>query len=102
MPTIDDKVVAMSFENSRFERGVSQSLSTLDKLKSALNFQGAGKGLDSISKSAKSVDVSHISRGVDEVASRLDALRLTAIAVFSQIATRAVSAAAGMTKALTV
>lgn len=34
---IDDRVVEMRFDNSNFEKNVSQSLSTLDKLKSALH-----------------------------------------------------------------
>ena len=36
--TIDKRVVEMRFENDQFERGISQSLSSLDKLKASLNF----------------------------------------------------------------
>ena len=43
MATIDDKVVAMSFESSKFESGVNKSISSLDKLKAALQFAHAGK-----------------------------------------------------------
>ena len=39
--TIDEKVVEMKFDNSDFEKGVSQSMSTIDKLKNALNFSDA-------------------------------------------------------------
>ena len=46
MATIDDKVVAMSFESSKFESGVNKSIESLDKLKSALQFPHAGKGID--------------------------------------------------------
>ena len=39
---IDSKVVEMRFDNSQFERNVQTSLSTLDRLKSGLNFSGVG------------------------------------------------------------
>ena len=45
MATVDDKVVAMSFESSKFEDGVNRSLTAIDKLKAALQFKEAGKGL---------------------------------------------------------
>jgi len=42
--TIDQRVVEMQFDNKNFERNVQTSLSTLDKLKSSLNMNGATKG----------------------------------------------------------
>lgn len=41
--TLDSKVVEMKFDNAQFEAGVSQSLSTLDKLKAGLKLDGASK-----------------------------------------------------------
>lgn len=38
--TIDQRVVEMQFDNERFEKNVGESISTLDKLKSALHFKG--------------------------------------------------------------
>ena len=102
MATIDDKVVAMSFENSKFEAGVAQSISSLDKLKAALHFPSSGKGFDELNRSAKAVDLSHISSGVQKIQGALEALRLVAISVFSQLATRAVLAGSQMVKALTL
>ena len=102
MATIDDKVVAMSFENSKFESGVAQSISSLDKLKAALHFPKASTGLDDLNKSGSRVDLSHISRGIEEITSRLNALRLTAIAVFSNIVSHAISAGTSLVKALSL
>ena len=45
MAGIDDKVVSMSFENSKFEAGVSKTLGTIGRLKEALKFGNAGKEL---------------------------------------------------------
>ena len=49
---IDGKIVEMKFDNADFERNVDQSMSTLDKLKQALNFDSA-KGLESVGKASK-------------------------------------------------
>ena len=62
--TVDNKVVEMRFDNKQFEQGISQSINSLDKLKSSLNFNGTidNGRLNSISKS------------VDYLASRFTAL----------------------------
>ena len=44
--TIDERVVEMRFDNRQFENNVQTSMSTLDKLKQKLNFNGASKGLE--------------------------------------------------------
>ena len=37
--TIDQRVVEMRFDNANFEKNVSTSMSTLDKLKKSLKFE---------------------------------------------------------------
>ena len=54
--TVDQKVVQMQFDNQGFEQGAKQSMSTLEKLKAALKFDGASKGVDELNKSVKSID----------------------------------------------
>lgn len=100
--SIDDKVVAMSFESSKFESGVHSTLSALDKLKAALHFPGAGKGLEEISAASKRLDLSHIGRSVDEIKGKFGALSVAALAVFATIATKAVAAAANIVKGFTL
>ena len=102
MTTIDDKVVAMSFESSKFEQGVDKTLASLKKLQDALRFPEAGKGLQAVSAQAKELDFGHIHKGIDGIAEKLGAMRLVAIAVFAQLASKAVAAGAQMIKALTI
>ena len=56
--TVDQKVVQMQFDNENFEKNVKQSMSTLDKLKSALHFGDSTKGIDELNKSIKKIDFS--------------------------------------------
>ena len=102
MPTIDDKVVAMSFESSKFEQGVSKSITALDKLKAALRFDHAGQGLKDVGKAANNLNLGHIGGAVDGISRKLEALRLVAIGVMSQIATQAVRTGATFVKSLTL
>ena len=102
MATIDDKVVAMSFESSKFESGVNKTLSSLDKLKAALHFPNAGKGLTDIDAAAKRVNLGHISQGVEGIKKALESLRLIAIGVFAQLTTQAVRAGGRLLKAFTL
>lgn len=37
MPNIDEKVVQMTFDNKQFEKGVAESLKSLDELKKHLS-----------------------------------------------------------------
>ena len=46
--SIDNRVVEMEFDNARFEKNVSQSLSTLDKLKAALSFKGVEDSFENV------------------------------------------------------
>lgn len=98
---VDDKVVSIAFESSKFEAGINRAISALEKLKSSLNFPTAGKGLDEIGNAAKRVDLSHISKGVEAIKGALNSLRLVAIGVFSQLATQAVRAAGRFIKSFT-
>ena len=99
---IDDKVVAMSFESSKFEQGVNSSVSALDKLKAALKFPNAGKELGQVDAAARKINFGHLVKAVDEIKNRLSALRIAAIAVFSQMASRAIASGARFIKAFTL
>lgn len=102
MATIDDKVVAMSFESSKFESGVNSVISALDKLKKALHFPEAGKGLNEINAASQKVDLGHISKTLDEIRGKFSALSVTALAVLSSIAIKAVSAGTALVKSFTI
>ena len=63
--TIDERIVSMEFDNKNFEANVKESMSTLDKLKQALNFKGATTGLEAIDTASKKVNFSSMGKAVD-------------------------------------
>lgn len=68
--TIDEKVVEMRFDNQDFERNVSQSMSTLDKLKNALDFSGVDKTFSGLTNAANKLDLGSVGDAIENVGSK--------------------------------
>lgn len=102
MATIDDKVVAMSFESSKFEQGVNRAIRALDKLKGSLKFEDAGKGINAVSRALGHFQLGKVGQAVDSVSNKLRTFHLVAIGVLANISAQAVRAGARFVKALTL
>ena len=102
MANIDDKVVSMSFESSKFETGVNSAINALNKLKESLKFPSAGKGLDDIAASADKVDLGHIGKAIDSIKSKFSFLGVAAISALNTIVSKAVSAGISLVKSFTI
>lgn len=100
--TIDEKVVEMRFDNKQFESNVQTSMSTLDKLKQALKFDGTSKGFDNLSKAANKVDLSGMGKGIEAVQAKFSALEVMGVTALANITNSAVNAGKNMVKALTI
>ena len=100
--TVDERVVEMRFDNKDFESNVKTSMSTLERLKSALKLDGVTKGLDGLSKSAKKVDMSGLSNGIETVNARFSAMQVVGMTALSNITTAAMRAGTNMVKAFTI
>lgn len=100
--TIDERVVEMRFDNQHFENNVSTTMSTLDKLKAKLNFTGASKGLDNVSKAAKNVDMGALTNGVETARLSFSALDVFAVNALSRISQAAMTAGKRIVKSLTI
>lgn len=55
MGSIDERIVKMSFDNSSFEKGVSQTIKSLEKLNEVLKATGNVDAVNNISKSMKDI-----------------------------------------------
>ena len=102
MATIDDKVVAMSFESSKFEQGVNKTIAALDKLKSSLKFPEAGKGIEAVSRAFGHFQLGKVGQSIDQVSSKLRSFHLVAIGILANLGAQAVRAGGRFVKALTL
>lgn len=82
--TIDNRVVEMSFDNKNFEKGVDQTLNSLDKLDKGLN-KVDGKSFDKINAAASNVDLSKISAGVEALTQRFSTLGIAGMTVVNRL-----------------
>lgn len=100
--TIDQRVVEMQFDNRHFERNVSNTMSTLDKLKQKLNLSGASKGLENVNTAAKNVNMNGLAQGVETVRMRFSALQVMGVTALTNITNQAVNAGKRIVSALTI
>lgn len=102
MSVIDNRVVQMDFDNSSFEKNVSTSLSTLDKLKKALNFSGLSDGFRTISSAAAKVSVEPLAAGVETVTSKFSVLEAVAFSALQRITNKAMDTGERLIKSLSI
>lgn len=99
---IDERIVSMKFDNQNFERNANQSIKTIDKLKSSLNFSGASKGLEEVSDSVSKLDMSVIARGIDTVNGKFSAMEVAAKAAIANITIKVMDLGEKLVKSLSV
>ena len=98
---IDQKVVEMRFDNKDFEKNVSQSMSTIEKLKHALNFDSL-KAFDGLGQAANNVDLSGINKAVDEASSKFSVLEIAGVTAIAKITSAAMDMGTSLVKSLSV
>lgn len=100
--TVDERVVEMRFDNKDFEKNVQTTMSTLDKFKQKLNFNGASKGLENIEKSASKVNMSGLGSAVETVQAKFSKLEVMSVTALVNITNSVVNAGKRIVDALTL
>lgn len=100
--TIDQKVVEMQFDNRNFEKNVSATMSTLDRLKQSLNLTGATKGLENVDAAARRLDMTGVSNAVETVRAKFSALEVMGVTALVNLTNSAVNAGKRIVSALTI
>ena len=102
MPSVDDRVVRMEFDNASFERKLGTTLGSLDKLEKSMKFEGASKGLQNVSQTASRFSLSGIASSVQGIQDKFKAMSVIGITALANIATKAVTAGIDIAKSLTL
>lgn len=98
--SVDKRIVEMQFDNSRFEKNVNQSISTLDRLKEKLDFSKSAKGFEELEKSANKIDLSGLERSIANIEHRFSALGIAGATVISTLTSKAMSAVGKLNSAV--
>ena len=98
---IDNRVVEMHFDNKDFEKNVKESMSTLDKLKNALNMDSA-KSLETLGKATNGFTMDGINTAIETSKLKFSALQVAGITAISKITGAAMDAGVKLVKSLSV
>ena len=92
MSSIDERVVQMKFNNGDFEKGVTKTLSSLDKLKAALAQKVSSKSFSDLQTEADKINFAPIEKQIDSVNSKFSLIGATASTVWSNMVTGGMNA----------
>lgn len=85
---IDNKVVSMEFDNSKFEKPAKETMSTIDKLKEALQFNNVGDGLSHLNNAIRAVTFTPIEKGIDSVYAKFTFFERFTIQLYDRLANK--------------
>ena len=66
---IDERIVAMYFDDKNFSSGAQQAIKTLDELKKSCNMEGVGKGFEAFGDINKKLNLDGIRKNTDKLKS---------------------------------
>lgn len=102
MSTVDDRIVEMQFDNAAFEKNAKQSLSTLDKLKNAINIGESAKGLKGLDSVFSNSAFHGMAGNLDFISSRFTAMGMVAQTVMQNIINKVVQTGEHLVKEFTI
>lgn len=98
MSKIEDRVVAMKFDNKQFEQGIAQTSASLAKFNQSLNFDKAAASADKLGN----VKMEGIRGALDSIKEKFSALDVVAITALTNVTNKAIDAGGRILKALTL
>ena len=99
---IDSRVVQIEFDNAQFESETKQSMSTLDKLKSALQFNKSTDGFEKVQQSINKTNFTPIAKAIEDTKSRFSALEVMGVTALFNITNMAIRTGKNIVNALAI
>jgi len=102
MPSVDDRIVRMEFDNAQFERKLDATIASLAKLEKSLKFEGAQKGLSDVSSAIGRFNLGSLGTVIEGASAKFLALSTVAITVLANITNKAISTGIQLAKSLSL
>lgn len=87
--SIEERIVQMSFKNDNFQKNVSDTMSSLDKLKASLDMSGAKTKFGELATAANGVKLDGLAAQVDTISSKFSGLQVVALGALATIGSKA-------------
>ena len=100
--TIDQRIVEMSFDNSKFNSNAEASIGVLDKLKKALKLDGSQDAFNKLESSSKKVNLSGLMSAVESISSKFTNLGIVGVTALQNITNSAINAGKNLISSLTI
>lgn len=100
--SIDERIVEMTFTATNFVKGVQQTLTALNSLKTSLNFKNEESSLASLENAGNKFSLAGMGNAISTVGSKFSLLGTAGAIVLGNLATKAVTAGVSIVKALTL
>lgn len=102
MTEVDNRVVAMQFDNESFERKLSATIASLDKLRSSLDFAASKRGLEELNTAGKNFSMDGMTHAIEGVSGKFLAMTTIAITALATITSHAVNAGLNIVKSFSI
>lgn len=83
--SIDERVVEMRFDNDQFERGASESMNTLQRLKTLIDNTTSGESFESLEQAANSIDFAQLEENVQRLSDRFSTFGIVGMRIIENI-----------------
>lgn len=88
--TVDNRVVEMQFKNEDFERGIKQTITSLDGLKKALEINTNSLDLSRVQREADKLNLANITTAVEALSDRFSNLGIVGMTVMQNLTNKAI------------
>lgn len=102
MNSIDERIVEMQFNNGEFEKGIQESLKSLDALKKGLELDKSSKSLENLEKMISHVDFSAMSKGIETISNRFTNMGIVGMRVIENLTDKVMSFAERTVRSISV
>jgi len=98
VPSVDNRVVSMEFDNAAFERKVATTIESLGQLQKALDFSGSKKGLEDLGSATKGFNMDTIGEAAEGIGKKFLAMSTIAITALANITSKVIDTGIAMVK----
>lgn len=102
MPTIEQRVVEMRFDNQQFEKGAKDSINTIDKLNKSLDFDEAEKSLNKLSNAGNKFSLKGMEVALSSITEKFSALEIAGITAIQNLTTRGMAMTERFVKSVSI
>ena len=102
MSSIDQRIVEMQFNNSQFERGVKDTMKTLENLKKNLNLDSSTKSMKELQKAGDSFSLAKMADSIGAIEKKFSVMGIAGITAIQNITNSAVNAGKRLVKSLSI